>query len=154
MHRQRRQRLRAEDALVPVRRDSAERLVRRPPAAADANGWYNHAVGVAFQGTDSVLGHRLLHVRQLLAGRTPARHRVAGTCRDKAGNTAPGDVLAKYDATPPTVAAATPDRQPDANGWYNHGLTVTFTRHRRGLRASHACDAAASMTSPTTERRR
>ena len=32
-----------------------------------------------------------------------------------------------YDAVAPTVATGTPDRAPDAGGWYNHPLNVTFT---------------------------
>jgi hypothetical protein len=42
----------------------------------------------------------------------------------------------KRDATAPTVGAV-PDRPPDANGWFNHPLMVTFT----GLDATSGIDA-------------
>jgi hypothetical protein len=49
-----------------------------------------------------------------------------GTCQDVAGNVAPAVFPVKYDATAPVVRAA-PERQPDANGWYNHAVAVPFT---------------------------
>jgi len=96
-----------------------------PARDADANGWYNHAVAVGFSGSDSVSG---------LSGCTSATYSgpdsgsasVSGTCTDKAGNTGSASFGLKYDATPPTVTGETPDREPDANGFYNHKLTVTF----------------------------
>jgi hypothetical protein len=96
-----------------------------PARGADANGWYNHAVAVAFSGSDGVSG---------LAGCTSATYSgpdsgsasVSGSCTDKAGNTGSASFGLRYDATPPAVTGATPDRPPDANGFYNHKLTVTF----------------------------
>jgi hypothetical protein len=96
-----------------------------PARGADANGWYNHAVAVGFSGSDGASG---------LSGCTSATYSgpdsgsasVAGTCTDKAGNTGSASFGLKYDATPPSVSGETPDRQPDANGFYNHKLTVTF----------------------------
>jgi len=35
-------------------------------------------------------------------------------------------VTLMVDKTPPAVTGAVPDRGPDANGWYNHPLTVAF----------------------------
>jgi hypothetical protein len=35
-------------------------------------------------------------------------------------------VTVRRDATPPAIGVA-PDRPPDANGWYNHPLTLTFS---------------------------
>jgi hypothetical protein len=37
----------------------------------------------------------------------------------------PAPLSIKYDATPP-VATAAADRGPDANGWYDHGLTISW----------------------------
>lgn len=97
-----------------------------PARGADANGWYNHAVDVSFQATDPVSG-----VDSCTAGGYSGPDNgsasVAGSCRDKAGNTASASFGLRYDATPPSVAAGTPDREPDANGWYNHRLVVTYT---------------------------
>jgi hypothetical protein len=51
---------------------------------------------------------------------------VSGSCTDQAGNVGSASFPLKYDATPPTVNSATPDRQPDAGGFYNHKVTITF----------------------------
>jgi hypothetical protein len=97
-----------------------------PARAADANGWYNHAVDVAFKGSDAVSGVDSC-TSAGYSGPDSGTAGVTGTCRDKAGNAATATFSLQYDATPPTVAAATPDRRPDANGWYNHGLTVAYS---------------------------
>jgi hypothetical protein len=52
--------------------------------------------------------------------------KLSGTCTDNAGNSASGSITIKYDATAPTVTG-TSTRKPDANGWYNHPVDVTFT---------------------------
>jgi hypothetical protein len=96
-----------------------------PARAADTNGWYNHAVDVAFQATDPASGVDSC-TSGSYSGPDSGSASVAGTCRDKAGNTASASFGLRYDATPPSVTAGTPDRQPDANGWYNHRLVVTY----------------------------
>jgi hypothetical protein len=96
-----------------------------PSRAPDSNGWYNHGVDVAFQGSDSVSGIDSCSSGSY-AGPDNASASVSGTCSDKAGNTGSATFGLKYDATPPTVSSATPDRGPDNDGWYNHALTVTF----------------------------
>jgi hypothetical protein len=54
-------------------------------------------------------------------------HAFAVQARDAAGNlSAPAMWTWTVDLTPPS-ATATPDRAPDANGWYNHAVTVIFT---------------------------
>lgn len=97
-----------------------------PARGADANDWYNHAVSVAFQGTDAVSG-----IDSCTSGSYSAPDNgsasMSGTCRDKAGNTGTASFGLHYDSTPPAVATATPDRQADDNGWYNHALTVTYS---------------------------
>ena len=97
-----------------------------PARAADTNDWYNHAVDVTFQGTDPVSGIDSC-TSGTYSGPDNGSASVSGTCRDKAGNTGTASFALHYDSTPPAVAAATPDRQPDDNGWYNHGLTVTYS---------------------------
>ena len=95
----------------------------RPP---DANGWYNRALTLAFAGTDATSTIASC-TTQAYSGPDRAEAVVAGTCRDVAGNTsAPAGVAIKYDATPPEVRG-TPARAPDANGWYNHAISVPFT---------------------------
>lgn len=112
-----------------------------PARGADANDWYNHAVNVAFQGTDAVSGIDTC-TSGSYAGPDNGSASVSGTCRDKAGNTGSASFALQYDSTPPAVAAATPDRPADDNGWYNHALTVTYsgTDATSGI---DSCDAPA-----------
>ena len=72
------------------------------------------------------VGDRQLHADELLGARLGERQR-HGTCRDRAGNvSASSPFNFQYDETRPIVTA-TPSRNPDSNGWYNHALTVGFT---------------------------
>ena len=97
-----------------------------PARGADANGWYNHALGVAFAGTDATSGVDSCSSANY-SGPDDGSATVSGSCKDNAGNSAGGSFAFKYDATPPTVKDATPGRAPDANGWYNHPLEVKFS---------------------------
>ena len=97
-----------------------------PARGADSNGWYNSPVGVAFTGTDAVSGIESCSAATTYSGPDSGSATIAGSCTDKAGNSANATYELKYDSTPPTVTGATPDRPPDANGWYNHKVTVTF----------------------------
>lgn len=117
------------------------------PAAArgaDANGWYNHPVDVAFQGTDAVSGVDTC-TSATYSGPDNGSASVVGTCRDKAGNTSSASFPLRYDATPPTAPSGAPDRPPDSNGWYNHRLTVAFS-------ASDATSGIASCDAPSYEK--
>jgi hypothetical protein len=109
--------------------------------AADSGGWYNHPVDVAFSGTDGVSGIDSC-TSAAYSGPDNGSASVSGSCRDKAGNTAAGSLALRYDSTPPSITGGTPDRAPDANGWYNHQLVVTFagTDATSGIAA---CDAPA-----------
>jgi hypothetical protein len=115
-----------------------------PGRAADANGWYNHPVDVAFQGTDAVSGIDTC-TSASYSRPDDGSASVAGTCRDKAGNTASGSFAVRYDATPPAAPSGTPDRPPDSNGWYNHGLAVSFT-------GSDATSGIASCDAPSYDK--
>lgn len=92
----------------------------------DSNGWYNHPVSFGASGSDNLSG---------LAGCSGGTYSgpdtggtsVGVSCSDNAGNSGTTSLSLKYDATPPSVSSASFDRQPDANGWYNHPVKVTFT---------------------------
>ena len=110
---------------VNVRKDSTPPAVSgKPERGPDNNGWYNRSLRVEFEGDDGASG---------VAGCTSTTYSgpdngsaaVSGTCTDNAGNTGTGSFVVKYDATPPSVEAK-PDREPNANGWYNRAVTVTF----------------------------
>ncbi|HEV3478929.1 MAG TPA: hypothetical protein VG144_05720 [Gaiellaceae bacterium] len=95
-----------------------------PSRAPDANGWYNHDVSVAFGGADATSGLASCSPTQTYGGPDTGSASVAGSCRDQAGNLAAVSFPLAYDETPPQ---ATPSaRAPDANGWFNHAVTVTF----------------------------
>jgi hypothetical protein len=93
----------------------------------DSNGWYNHAVGLSFAGTDGTSGVQSC-TATVYGGPDDGTAAVPGTCIDRAGNvsSALGFGL-KYDETGPGISAATPDRPADSNGWYNHAVGFDFS---------------------------
>ena len=70
-----------------------------------------------------------LRCRGLLAGDVWRARRGAGgrsgNCTDVAGNPSTGGATIKYDAPGPSVGGS-PDRGPDANGWYAEPVNVSF----------------------------
>jgi hypothetical protein len=95
-----------------------------PARAPDSNGWYNHPVAVSFSGTDGT--SKIASCSSATySGPDDANTAVAGTCTDNAGNVGQASFGLKFDGTAPSVAAV-PARPPDANGWYNHPISVAF----------------------------
>src|SRR5262249_1832941 len=126
---------------VPIKIDATPPTVTASAARApDSNGWYNHAVGVGFSGTDSLSGVASC-TSATYGGPDNGSASVAGTCTDNAGNSATTTFGFKYDGTPPNVNAS-PGRAPDANGWYNHPVAVAFA-------GTDATSGIASCTSAT-----
>ena len=96
----------------------------RPPNAA---GWYNRPVTVGFGGSDATSGVEGCTTKTY-QGPDAAAASVTGTCTDRAGNVSGADALAlKYDATAPAVTGVQAARGPDAGGWYNRAVPVTFS---------------------------
>ena len=73
---------------------------------ADANGWYNHPVAVAFSGTDAT-SQVATCTSGRYAGPDSATALIAGSCADNAGNNAPASFSLKYDSTPPSIFGTT-----------------------------------------------
>src|SRR6185436_5917430 len=93
--------------------------------APDSNDWFNHPVAASFSGQDGVSGIAGCS-SPTYAGGDSASASLSGTCTDVAGNSSPPASLPlKYDATPPAVTAS-PDRKPDAHGWYRKPVTFSF----------------------------
>jgi hypothetical protein len=93
----------------------------------DNSGWYNAPVGISWSGTDATSGIASCSAPATYSGPDSKNASSSGGCTDKAGNAGtPPPLSIKYDATPP-VATTVPDRGPDANGWYNHGLTIGWS---------------------------
>jgi len=88
------------------------RIDKTPPSTStvsdrlpDANGWYNHAVTVAFVGADPTSGLASCSPATQYSGPDNAGAVVAGTCSDNAGNVSGASLSFKYDATAPTLFA-------------------------------------------------
>jgi hypothetical protein len=93
--------------------------------AANGNGWNNSNVTVTFTCGDALSGVASCTDPQTVTTEGQGQA-VTGTATDNAGNTATDPATVSIDTTPPTITGA-PDRSPDANGWYNHDVTVTFS---------------------------
>jgi hypothetical protein len=107
---------------VTVKKDSTPPSVTgaSPSRGPDANGWYNHAVGITFNGSDATSGIASC-TSTTYGGPDSGSASFSGSCSDQAGNssgqTSFGPI--KYDATRPSVSVSL-SRGPDSNGWYNH----------------------------------
>ena len=141
---------------VEVSSPTATATPTRPP---DFNGWYNHAVGVIFQGT-AFSGIASCTPPPTYAAPDSANATISGTCTDNAGKTAGASISLKYDATPPTITAAIPSRRPDHDGWYNHPVSFSFSGTDATSGISSCTDtpysgpdsAGASLTGSCTDR--
>ena len=111
-----------------IKRDATPPTVSSVAATRgpDSNGWYNHAVTVSASGSDSTSGVASC-TTATYSGPDSATVSVTGTCTDAAGNvSAPKSVGFQYDGSAPSVSPQA-SRGPDANGWYNHPVSVAFT---------------------------
>ncbi len=125
---------------------TAPAVTATPARVADANGWYNHALSIAFAGTDATSGVKACDAAKTFSGPDAASTSVPGACRDNAGNVGSGALTLKYDSTNPT-ATATAARAPNANGWYSAPVTISFAG-ADALSGLDACDAAESYSGP------
>jgi hypothetical protein len=73
---------------------------------ADANGWYNRPLAVAFVGTDTTSGIANCTSGRY-AGPDSTAALIAGSCTDNAGNHNPASFSFRYDSTPPSVFGTT-----------------------------------------------
>ena len=110
--------------------------------ALNASGWNNSAVTVSFQCADSLSGLApgSPPTPTILGSQGPAQA-VTGTCQDTAGNSASATASGiNIDLTPPTLTS-TASPPPNASGWNNTNVTVSFT-------AADALSGVGSVTSP------
>lgn len=81
---------------------TAPTVTGTPSRKPDANGWYNHAVDVAFTGSDAGSGVAECSPKVTYKGPDASPAKLVGQCRDAAGHlSAPTTVELRYDATPP-----------------------------------------------------
>jgi hypothetical protein len=85
------------------------KIDKTPPAIttvlerqADANGWYNRPLTVAFAGTDATSGISVCTSGRY-AGPDNAGALISGSCSDSAGNLTLASFPFRYDATPPSL---------------------------------------------------
>lgn len=113
-----------------------------PDRAADGGGWYTRPVTVAFSGTDAGSGVEACST-VTYSGPDSGSASVTGNCRDRAGNVGPASSFAlKFDATPPAVNGAAPDRPADKDGWYTRPVTVSFS----GADAGSGVESCSAVT--------
>ncbi len=125
---------------------TATATASRPP---DSNGWYNEPLSVSFaQAAGDLSGPGSCSAAATYGGPDIGSVSRSGTCTDQAGNTSnPVTLTFKYDATAPQ-AVASASRAPDANGWYNHSLTISFAQAPGDLSGAGSCTAAAAYGGP------
>jgi hypothetical protein len=82
--------------------------------AADFNGWFNHPVGITWQGTDATSGIAGCSA-VTYAGPDQAAASTSGGCTDKAGNFTPAPVSINYDATAPVLSRPSVDSRNGAD---------------------------------------
>ena len=109
----------------------------------NASGWNNTNATVTFSCADTQSGVASCQAPATVAAEG-ANQDVVGTATDVAGNTATTSVTVNLDRTPPDVTAAQVP-PPNANGWNNSPVVVTFT-------ATDALSGVAlgSITAPVT----
>jgi len=139
-----------------IRYDATPPAVTATPSRkADANGWYSHAVGVSFAGTDAGSGIGSCTAPLSYSGPDTAQATVTGGCVDAAGNRGTASVTFRYDTTAPklaNVAVAVASRSATLT-WREPADTasVTITRRpgRNGRRASVVYRGRASRFTDT-----
>jgi hypothetical protein len=118
---------RATDGSATVTVETSIKLDKTPPAitggqpsrGADVNGWYNKAVGISFRGSDQTSGIDFC-TSTTYGGPDSASASVTGRCYDNAGNqSSPLGYGLRYDQTAPVLTGASPERAPNAGGWFN-----------------------------------
>jgi hypothetical protein len=110
--------------------------VATPARAPNGAGWFNAPVTIGGNGTDALSGVDSC-TSTAYSGPDTAGTSRSVTCTDKAGNSSPGAVVVRYDATPPAVSSASTARAADSNGWYNHPVGVDW----------HGADATSGIAS-------
>lgn len=89
-------------------------------------GWNNGPVIVSFTATDALSGIAGEPTAEVTLAGEGANQSASAEFTDRAGNSASATVSSiNIDVTAPTIVGA-PDRAPNANGWYNRDVTISF----------------------------
>jgi hypothetical protein len=134
---------------VTVKKDSSPPSVTASFARGpDAEGWYTSPVAVTFSGDGGPSGIASC-TSGTYGGPDGADAKVSGSCTDGAGNVGSTSASIRYDASPPSVTAV-PARPPDADGWYNHPVTVSFAGEDGGAGVTQ-CTAPVAYAGPDAD---
>jgi len=93
-----------------------------PPTST---GWYNAPVTVTFSCSDALSGMASCSPPAVVSAEG-ASQAVVGVATDRAGNSATTTARVSIDTTPPTIVASL-SPPPDAAGWNDTDVTITFT---------------------------
>src|SRR5206468_375379 len=105
---------------------TAPTVTATPDHQPNTNGWYKDPVKVTWSGSDTTSGIDSC-TDVIYSGPDTGSAAPGGACTDGAGNvSATVTYSLKYDTTAPTVTA-TPDHQPNTNGWYKDPVKVTWS---------------------------
>lgn len=125
----------ADAVSVTIKRDATKPGIVHVlnPAGPNANGWYNADVTVSFTCSDGTSGVAICSADTTVSTEG-ADQSVTGTAVDNAGNTQTNVVSGiNIDKSAPTIGHSLNPSSPNANGWYNTDVVVSF-----------ACDDALS----------
>ena len=92
---------------------------------ANGNGWNNSDVTVTFVCGDALSGLASCTAPQTVTSEGQLQL-VTGSALDNAGNSANDPATVSIDKSAPTISASA-DRAPNADGWYNGDVLVSFT---------------------------
>src|SRR6266480_2678597 len=138
---------------VTIKKDATAPTVTggSPSRGPDSNGWYNHPVGINFNGSDATSGLAGCS-STTYGGPDSASASFSGACTDNAGNvSAPASFgPIQYDATPPSVSVAL-SRGPDSGGWYNHPVDFQASGSDN-LSGIASCNSVIDGDTGTTDR--
>lgn len=96
-------------------------------ASANADGWHNGDVTVAFTCADSLSGVQSCAAPVAVSSEGAAQN-VSGSATDRAGNSASASATLNLDKTAPTISWGVLPPAPDgASGWYVSPVTEDFT---------------------------
>ena len=93
-------------------------------SAAAPAGWSRTPATVTFACEDALSGVAQCQEPVVVSG--DGTHAVVGAVSDRAGNVAQATAQVRIDTVAPTISASA-ERAPNAAGWYNAPVTVSFT---------------------------
>ncbi len=107
----------------------------------NASGWNNTSVTVTFTCSDAESGVATCPAPQMVSAEG-ANQVITGTAADNAGNKASASITLNIDETPPNISAVS-SPGPNAAGWNNSDVTVSFT-------CTDSLSGVANCPQPTT----